>query len=227
MDRLAAASDRAAGAAARGKSLLPLARGREGEGAAGSELLCGLFRNQEARNRPDEALRNVGEKGGTASFFCWGFFFFFCSALLLQYHQLQGLTTSPFCGMQQQRLFTPRPSLGSSAVPLVAEAPRGPLRLLSQPSSLNLCHPSHLARRGIPWRAQGAHPAHEIQQRGGDGGVRLHGVVHHQDGGLWKERAAACTPCALPIPSGPALCPRGAEGNPFLCLLQPFSFSSS
>lgn len=166
-----------------------------------------------------------GKKGKQLLSFIWGFFF-------LAWLCCSSTTSSrdsrhPLSAGRSSNGSLPRPSLGSSSALLVAEAPPGPQRLLSQPPSLNPCHPSHLARRGIPRRAQGAHPAHEIQQRGGDGGVRLHGVVHHQDGGLWKERAAACTPCALPAPSGPALCPRGAEGNPFLRLLQPFSSSSS
>lgn len=70
---------------------------------------------------------------------------------------------------------------------------------------------------------EGAHPAHEIQQRGGDGRVRLHGVVHHENGRLWKERAGRTVLNAQknqhpPLPQT-LLPPLSAEGNPFFWLL--------
>lgn len=74
-----------------------------------------------------------------------------------------------------------------------------------------------------PGSEGGAHPAHEIQQRGGDGRVRLHGVVHHENGRLWKERAGRTVLNAPKYQHPPLpptlLLPPSAEGTPFFWLL--------
>lgn len=53
-----------------------------------------------------------------------------------------------------------------------------------------------------------AHPAHEIQQRGGDGGVRLHGVMHHKDGRLWWKKAGRKVLRAPQVPTAPPAAPQ-------------------
>lgn len=42
----------------------------------------------------------------------------------------------------------------------------------------------------LSWRANSTHPTHEIQQRGSDGWMRLHRVMHHQNGRLWNTFTA-------------------------------------
>lgn len=58
-----------------------------------------------------------------------------------------------------------------------------------------------------------AHPAHEIQQRGGDGRVRLHGVMHHKDGRLWWEKAGSTVLRAPRMPTAPSLLPYKCRGD--------------